>query len=448
MNNFYYIICGLLLFVLLSCENKDEIEVMVPVSGISLSAPLDGVTFDLNDEGISEYTFSWERTNETEEVTLVLSKDELLRDPIYIKVGNVDSYTMTLARIDEYFANFGIAGGMSEKLYWSVKPSTQLGIASKEIRGFNGIRIRTKLLEPADLFKVQLNWPETETMLRFAWEREGISPNTEMELCFSMKADFSDNVATVVPDEEGCLTHQQLQQVLTDLGAKKYTFTRLFWNVRVKNKTEFVSRASASVNLGSMMMFEDVRGDERHQYKVARITYADGSSQVWLAENLRAKNYPDGTPIEEGNVLAPSVTEVITEGHVKAYGSYYTYWIQDDIAPVGWRLPTFNEWQRLFDDARTVAGTDAVLKDPVYYEVFDGKDGPLANAWGLGLVSAGNFSGGTTLSNAMSHYCYYFAAGVQDMDNAGYQNFVYDGGWTLWPTWGTPCPARFVCIED
>lgn len=157
MNRFYYIVCGLLVFILLSCENKDEIEVVVPVSNISLLAPLDGAAFDLNDGKVSEYTFSWEQGDGSEELTLVLSKDELLRDPVYIKVGNANSYTMGFNQIDELFANFGIAGGGEKNIYWSVKPSAQLGIASKEIRHFNAVRVRTKLQEPADMSKIQLN---------------------------------------------------------------------------------------------------------------------------------------------------------------------------------------------------------------------------------------------------------------------------------------------------
>jgi uncharacterized protein (TIGR02145 family) len=137
--------------------------------------------------------------------------------------------------------------------------------------------------------------------------------------------------------------------------------------------------------------------------------------------------------------MEASETSTITAGHVKAYGCYYTYWIQDKIAPRGFRLPTFEEWQILFDDARIVGGSFAVIKDPVYYETFDGKDSPNANSWGLGLVSAGNFNGGQ-LSNAMREYCYYYAADLLP----NYHNFVHDGGWELWKTWGTPSPARFI----
>ena len=166
-----------------------------------------------------------------------------------------------------------------------------------------------------------------------------------------------------------------------------------------------------------------------------------------MAENLRAKHYPDGSLIEDTNVFEASETSVITAGHVKAYGCYYTYWIQDNIAPEGWRLPTFDEWQMLFDDSRNIGGSMAVLKEPVYYEKFDGKDTPLANAWGLGLVSAGNYNVETgELSNAMNVYCYYYAAGLME-EAEPHHNFVHDGGWTLWKTWATPCPARFVYIE-
>ena len=79
-----------------------------------------------------------------------------------------------------------------------------------------------------------------------------------------------------------------------------------------------------------MMRFIDVRGDEKITYRVARISYSDGTSLVWLADNLRTTKYPDGTDIESNNYK--NTPESFGEGRVKAYGVHYHYDIRDKIA--------------------------------------------------------------------------------------------------------------------
>ncbi|MDR2564002.1 MAG: SusE domain-containing protein [Prevotellaceae bacterium] len=446
MKNLANILCFVSLLLLCSCRSNDIIEVEVPLSGIMLASPSDGIGINLNDNNVLEYTFTWDEKSGTENYTLIFSLNEHLLNPVYISAGNATSKTFTAKQIDEYFAIFGIVGGATKTIYWSVKPSAALGIASNEIRSFAATRVKTRLLKPDDMSEIQLLWPETSTTLQFIWDTEGIDPETEFDIVLGNTAEMNGIVSTIPVGKVNTadITHEQLQAALTLFQVSRFSFSNVYWNIRNRTKSELISSISGVINLGDMMMFEDVRGDERIKYKVARITYSDGSSHIWLAENLRAKNYPDGTAIESANVKEASETSAITAGHVKAYGCYYTYWIQDRIAPQGFRLPTFREWEILFEDARIVGGSFAVIKDPVYYETFDGKNSPEANSWGLGLVSAGNFNGGS-LSNAKREYCYYYASGLMSMPAPGpYHNFVHDGGWTLWPTWGTPSPARFI----
>ena len=47
-----------------------------------------------------------------------------------------------------------------------------------------------------------------------------------------------------------------------------------------------------------MMRLVDKRGDETITYPVVRVTFSDGTSQVWTAQNLNTTKYPDGTEIE------------------------------------------------------------------------------------------------------------------------------------------------------
>jgi uncharacterized protein (TIGR02145 family) len=426
------------LFLLFSCSNNDLIEIEVPLSGIMLASPSDGIEINLNDDNVPDYTFTWDEKSGTANYTLIFSLNQYLLNPVYIPAGNAKSKTFTAKQIDEYFSSFGIVGGDTKTIYWSVKPSESLSVASSDIRFFSATRMKTRLLKPEDMSKIQLVWPETSTTLQFTWDTDGYDPQTEFDLVFGNNADLDDKTLAIPVGKVNYvdITHEQLQEVLDLFQVAKFSFNNVYWNIKHKTKNDYISGVTGVINLGDMLVFEDVRGDERIKYKLARITYADGSSHIWLAENLRAKNYPDGTPMGT-NVMEASETATITAGHVKAYGCYYTYWIQDRIAPTGFRLPTFSEWETLFDDVRILTGSFAAIKDPVYYEIFDGKDSPEANSWGLGLVSAGNNG---ALNNAMNVWCYYYASDLMP----DHHNFVHDGGWTLWPTWGTPSPARFI----
>lgn len=82
--------------------------------------------------------------------------------------------------------------------------------------------------------------------------------------------------------------------------------------------------------------------------------------QWWMAENLRVTHYRDGDPI-------PNVTDGVTWGglttgaycdynndiaNVVNYGRLYNWFAVNDsrnIAPAGWHVPSFEEWQTLVD---------------------------------------------------------------------------------------------------
>ena len=98
------------------------------------------------------------------------------------------------------------------------------------------------------------------------------------------------------------LTHEELQALLDQLAIKRWTSNSVYWNVKTSSG-QLVSRSSGVLNMTEMMRFIDVRGDEKITYRVARIAYSDGTSLVWLADNLRTTKYPDGTDIEAANYM-------------------------------------------------------------------------------------------------------------------------------------------------
>lgn len=81
--------------------------------------------------------------------------------------------------------------------------------------------------------------------------------------------------------------------------------------------------------------------------------------QVWMVENLKTTKLNDGTPIElitdNGawiNVKAPAFCWVNNDVNIKdKYGALYNWNVVDTrkICPVGWHVPSFDEWQTLVD---------------------------------------------------------------------------------------------------
>lgn len=78
-------------------------------------------------------------------------------------------------------------------------------------------------------------------------------------------------------------------------------------------------------------------------------------TQVWMAENLRVKRYPDGTNIPEVTSCESwaSLTQsseafcFYDNNSHNLHGGYYTYSAAIKACPKGWHLPTNNEWDQL-----------------------------------------------------------------------------------------------------
>jgi uncharacterized protein (TIGR02145 family) len=78
------------------------------------------------------------------------------------------------------------------------------------------------------------------------------------------------------------------------------------------------------------------------------------SEQVWMAENLKATRYNDGTPIR--NVINDREWEKLKSGAyclyedtVEVYGLLYNWYAVNTgkLCPIGWRVPSDNDWYLL-----------------------------------------------------------------------------------------------------
>ena len=85
-------------------------------------------------------------------------------------------------------------------------------------------------------------------------------------------------------------------------------------------------------------------------------------TQVWMGENLKVTKYRNGDLIGTTTPATLDITGEITpkyqwafdgnENNVAAYGRLYTWYAVNDsrnICPIGWHVPSFDEWKTLRD---------------------------------------------------------------------------------------------------
>jgi uncharacterized protein (TIGR02145 family) len=101
---------------------------------------------------------------------------------------------------------------------------------------------------------------------------------------------------------------------------------------------------------------------EGHGYKAAKI-----GNQYWLAENFRGLHYQNGDPIAyivENDDWHNATTSAICyyqhdENHYHIYGALYNWYAANDprgIAPPGWRLPTYEDFNDLHNFLSSLDG--------------------------------------------------------------------------------------------
>lgn len=139
----------------------------------------------------------------------------------------------------------------------------------------------------------------------------------------------------------------------------------------------------------------DTRGTEENVYKIVKI-----GTQYWLAENLRATKWLDGTDIPMYKSTQGSQWNANTTGayhvysddndYISIFGLLYNgYCIvnAENLAPEGWIVPSQEEWKIL----RAYGGPTANnFKSDIEYSWNMGKEGNNItgfNAWAAGLYS-------------------------------------------------------------
>lgn len=420
MKKYSLLLVALLGMMHWSCSDDDPEEV---IPTIKLTAPAPNATVDL--ESSQSVTFTWEAEGITD-FTLMIGKTEDLSSPqTFAATGN--SLEVTSAEMDAKAGELEIAQGATGIIYWSVKPTsaTQKANLPKAI-ALNVVRIPApvpkELLTPANGTAIALNYKSPdEQAVEFSWSDE--SGNT-YELVIGKDAALSDVILSEpdIQTKTKTYTNTELQTLLIDsenLGLKKYLDNTLYWNVKVNGS--YVSENPGVFTLSGYKIFVDTRhgvtledGEttETITYEVSVITYLDGTKGVWLAENLRTKmdingvqlydrdNCPEGAPLTigyatpfQGDYPGTSGADPVPQANRDRAGVYYD--LQKDltvIIPAGWRLPVWDEFDKLYRAANAAEGGIAVLRDPACYPAESYPDHrEQYNAWNMNMAANGKW---------------------------------------------------------
>lgn len=255
-----------------------------------------------------------------------------------------------------------------------------------------------KLSSPDDLEEFDLDYTKPQTALTFKWGLED-STNVSNALIFSL--DKKMNLSVKIDNGSSLrknLTHFQLDSILNALGVKEYKRGEIYWAIESKRGNDVVTSKVRSMKLFRFYKpFVDPRDGE--VYQVCRVVDPlTGDYAVWMAENMRATKYSDGTPITEVKFYEPAGSN--DSKFVKPFGGYYTWnatvrgsvgaQIGDTIqgiAPNGWHIPTKLEWVFLINSVDQGNGPGTELKDPTLWDPTATNIG--TNSIGFNLAGAG-----------------------------------------------------------
>lgn len=449
-------ILGLVLF---SCNNE-KYDLVIPMSDIYLNNPSNGYLLDLNDSKLVNITFNWDKEI-PEGAILIFSDRRDLSKSVVIDAGKNNSYDIDPMEMDQIASQLGIQSGKSGILYWTVKSKENQTAAASSVYTIELIRVISNLVSPADQAEIELLVDKPQESITFQWKNLEQVGNS-FSLCFSLDVNMKQSVQKIsdiiVNDGITTITANQLQEAIELLDISRFSKNSIYWNVLNNETGNFVSRSSNNLLVTDMLRFTDVRGDEKQQYRVAKLT-VNGEIQYWMAENLRTSRMYDGTELTKGvdyqtvgsQYLNWCSSDEERENALRIYGLYYTLDAAIKVTPRGWRLPSYSDWRALYD-AAGIAGSYSVLKDPVYYVPTDpnAEKSELLGEWGLNLVSSGQWWGGDNSGGDNEHTQHIYLLCTESPGN-GANYFVQSGADNqFWPQEGSQrgAAARYYYVGE
>jgi uncharacterized protein (TIGR02145 family) len=166
------------------------------------------------------------------------------------------------------------------------------------------------------------------------------------------------------------------------------------------------------INFNPSITYGKLTDQDGKTYKTVTI-----GTQVWMAENLKTTKYRNGDPIP--NVTNIDQWKFLTTGaycnydnnskKVKRYGNLYNWYAVSDqrnIAPIGWHIPTNDEWETLI----SFLGGEFIT----YNKIIESQNNSITNESGFTAL-LGGYRGKITFGGAELGY-----------------NYAYEGMYGLW----------------
>lgn len=250
------------------------------------------------------------------------------------------------------------------------------------------------IYSPDDLEEFDLEYDNQDKSLTFEWESD--DPTATYSILFSLSEDMSATEAIEVGTETTRdVTHAEFDEILGALGVKEYNGATLYWAIQGTTAAGNSMSEVRSMDLFRFYKpFVDPRDNE--EYRVCRVEDAlTGDYAVWLADNMRATVYADGTAIgAEGVRFYGDNPDDGTMTDMKdIYGGYYTWTaaVRDvasaesgtqvqGVCPDGWHMPSKDEWDFLINGCTDEDEPGTALKEASYWD---------ANATNVGKNSIG-----------------------------------------------------------
>lgn len=171
----------------------------------------------------------------------------------------------------------------------------------------------------------------------------------------------------------------------------------------------------------SSPQLKDIDGNN---YKIVTI-----GTQVWMAENLKTTKYNDGTPIP--NVTERTEWEALTSDAFcwydnelnnfgNTYGALYNWYAvnTNKLCPLGWHVPSDDEWTLLFDYAGGISNAGTKLKSSTGW--FSGLNG--TDDYGFKALPGGSriFNYGYFFNNVERYGYWWSSTEIQSILAMGY----------------------------
>ena len=259
-----------------------------------------------------------------------------------------------------------------------------------------------EVLLPDDLEDIKLNYEKQDKTLAFEWDAE---ESMSYEAVFSLSEDLSSAVSIALKNTgKDALTHSQLDDMLKKLGVKNYHAAEVWWAIRAtdENGSSSFSETRSMNLLRFMAPFVDPRDNE--SYRVVRVVDPlTGDAAVWLADNLRASKYSDGTAVESSQIRFSTPADDADSYHkewCRLRGAYYSWSaaVRDTkkaadgekvqgIAPAGWHIATRDEWIFLINNQPDNEVPAASMRTKDYWVETMTVSGN--NSFGMNVVAGG-----------------------------------------------------------